>query len=186
MWDLPGPGLEAVSPALAGGFLTTAPPGKPFSGNFLKLSHRKETKKLIGQLPLHTVKHGEKGIDVDAESCAVCIENFKGKDVIRILPCKHIFHRICIDPWLLDHRTCPMCKLDVIKALGYWGELEDVQETPAPESPPGGVSTADLSLTLPDGDRSDAGSSALPTTSDSTPPCEASFKEDAGENTALL
>ena len=28
MWDLPGPGLEAMSPALAGGFLTTAPPGK--------------------------------------------------------------------------------------------------------------------------------------------------------------
>ena len=31
MWDLPGPGLEPVSPALAGGFLTTEPPGKPFS-----------------------------------------------------------------------------------------------------------------------------------------------------------
>ena len=28
MWDLPGPGLEPVTPALAGGFLTTAPPGK--------------------------------------------------------------------------------------------------------------------------------------------------------------
>ena len=28
MWDLPGPGLEPVSPALAGEFLTTAPPGK--------------------------------------------------------------------------------------------------------------------------------------------------------------
>ena len=26
---LPGPGLEPVSPALAGGFLTTLPPGKP-------------------------------------------------------------------------------------------------------------------------------------------------------------
>ena len=31
MWDLPGPGLKPVSPALAGGFLTTAPPGKPLS-----------------------------------------------------------------------------------------------------------------------------------------------------------
>ena len=30
MWDLPGPKLEPVSPALAGGFLTTAPPGKPY------------------------------------------------------------------------------------------------------------------------------------------------------------
>ena len=29
MWDLPGPGIEPVSPALAGGFSTTAPPGKP-------------------------------------------------------------------------------------------------------------------------------------------------------------
>ena len=28
-WDLPGPGLEPMSPAMAGGFLTTAPPGKP-------------------------------------------------------------------------------------------------------------------------------------------------------------
>ena len=28
MWDLPGTGIELVSPALAGGFLTTAPPGK--------------------------------------------------------------------------------------------------------------------------------------------------------------
>ena len=28
MWDLPGPGIEPMSPALAGGFLTTVPPGK--------------------------------------------------------------------------------------------------------------------------------------------------------------
>ena len=29
MWNLPRPGLEPVSPALAGRFSTTAPPGKP-------------------------------------------------------------------------------------------------------------------------------------------------------------
>ena len=29
MWDLLGAGLEPVSPALAGGFLTPAPPGSP-------------------------------------------------------------------------------------------------------------------------------------------------------------
>ena len=28
MWDVPGPGLEPVSLALAGGFVTTVPPGK--------------------------------------------------------------------------------------------------------------------------------------------------------------
>ena len=35
MWDLPGPGLKPVSPALAGGFLTTAPPGKPLCKCFI-------------------------------------------------------------------------------------------------------------------------------------------------------
>ena len=32
MWDLPRPGLEPVSPALAGRLSTTAPPGKPQIG----------------------------------------------------------------------------------------------------------------------------------------------------------
>ena len=39
-WDLPGPGLEPASPALAGRFSTTAPPGKPS----LPFLMRKETR----------------------------------------------------------------------------------------------------------------------------------------------
>ena len=35
MWDLPRPGLEPVSPALAGRPSTTAPPGKPPFFNML-------------------------------------------------------------------------------------------------------------------------------------------------------
>ena len=34
MWDLHRRALEPVSPALAGGFLTTAPPGKPYTQFF--------------------------------------------------------------------------------------------------------------------------------------------------------
>ena len=36
MWDLPGPGLDPVCPALPDGFLTTAPPGKSMKIYFLK------------------------------------------------------------------------------------------------------------------------------------------------------
>ena len=36
-WDLPRPGLETVSPALAGRFSTTAPPGKPCPRSFSHL-----------------------------------------------------------------------------------------------------------------------------------------------------
>ena len=35
MWDPPRPGLEPVSPALAGRFSTTAPPGKPCTTSWL-------------------------------------------------------------------------------------------------------------------------------------------------------
>ncbi|XP_035172298.1 E3 ubiquitin-protein ligase RNF149 isoform X2 [Anser cygnoides] len=147
--------------------------------------HRKETKKAISQLQLHTVKRGDKGLDVDVENCAVCIENYKLKDTVRILPCKHIFHRTCIDPWLLDHRTCPMCKLDVIKALGYWGDSEDALEVPIPESISGSVSVGSLSIALQEDDRNEVSELSASSTSESVLQCT-SLKEDAGETTALL
>ena len=34
MWDLPEPGIEPMSLALQGGFLTTGSPGKPWAGRF--------------------------------------------------------------------------------------------------------------------------------------------------------
>ena len=34
LWNLPRPEMEAMSPALAGGFLTTGPPGKSCTYNF--------------------------------------------------------------------------------------------------------------------------------------------------------
>lgn len=32
---------------------------------------------------------------------------------------RHEFHKNCIDPWLLDHRLCPMCKMDILKYYGF-------------------------------------------------------------------
>ena len=39
MWDLPGPGIKPVSPALAGRFLTIVPPGKSLEMCLLSLVH---------------------------------------------------------------------------------------------------------------------------------------------------
>ena len=33
----------------------------------------------------------------DGATCAVCIENYRVDEVVRILPCKHRFHKSCID-----------------------------------------------------------------------------------------
>ncbi|XP_071426687.1 E3 ubiquitin-protein ligase RNF130 isoform X1 [Pithys albifrons albifrons] len=75
-------------------------------------------KKAIGKLTTRTVKKGDKETDPDFDHCAVCIESYKQNDVVRILPCKHVFHKVCVDPWLSEHCTCPMCKLNILKALG--------------------------------------------------------------------
>ncbi|XP_002006634.3 protein goliath isoform X1 [Drosophila mojavensis] len=76
------------------------------------------TKKAIMKIPTKTGKMTDEK-DMDSDCCAICIESYKPADIIRILPCKHEFHKNCIDPWLIEHRTCPMCKLDVLKFYGY-------------------------------------------------------------------
>ncbi|XP_007952149.2 RING finger protein 215 [Orycteropus afer afer] len=49
-----------------------------------------------------------------AETCAVCLDQFCHKQWLRVLPCKHEFHRDCVDPWLLLQQTCPLCKFNVL------------------------------------------------------------------------
>ena len=51
-------------------------------------------------------------------SVSVCIENYRIGETVRILPCNHRFHKNCIDQWLLARRTCPMCKMDILKHYG--------------------------------------------------------------------
>ncbi|XP_067853393.1 E3 ubiquitin-protein ligase RNF128 isoform X3 [Heptranchias perlo] len=94
---------------------------------------KSEAKKAINQLDLRILKQGDQETGPEADSCAVCIEAYKPNDVVRILTCNHIFHKTCIDPWLLEHRTCPMCKCDILKALGIEIDIGKADETPAPE-----------------------------------------------------
>ncbi|GLT34724.1 hypothetical protein SLA2020_092240 [Shorea laevis] len=46
--------------------------------------------------------------------CAICLEEFSGDDECRVLPiCKHMYHMRCIDRWLMDELTCPICRTNV-------------------------------------------------------------------------
>uniref|UniRef100_A0A1J3JQ72 Receptor homology region, transmembrane domain-and RING domain-containing protein 4 n=1 Tax=Noccaea caerulescens TaxID=107243 RepID=A0A1J3JQ72_NOCCA len=46
-------------------------------------------------------------------SCAICIEDYRIGDKLRILPCHHKFHVGCVDLWLGQRRSfCPVCKRD--------------------------------------------------------------------------
>ncbi|KAL0311970.1 UNVERIFIED_CONTAM: E3 ubiquitin-protein ligase ATL42 [Sesamum radiatum] len=56
--------------------------------------------------------------------CAVCLSRFEDAEILRLLPrCRHAFHMNCIDKWLENHSSCPLCryKFDVgdLKNLTY-------------------------------------------------------------------
>ena len=53
-------------------------------------------------------------------SCAICQEDFKNKEDLKITPCEHIFHPKCISTWLekeCTRPTCPSCRHDCREKL---------------------------------------------------------------------
>ena len=59
----------------------------------------------------HTIGVGE---DYEGE-CCICLAPFEANDQVRILPCRHSYHKGCIDHWFEQSILCPICKhsLDV-------------------------------------------------------------------------
>lgn len=46
--------------------------------------------------------------------CTVCLAEYHAEDTLRILPfCGHAFHAPCIDIWLQQHSTCPVCRISL-------------------------------------------------------------------------
>lgn len=48
------------------------------------------------------------------QECGICLDEYSQGQEVTILPCKHVFHRTCIDDWFNSRRhslaTCPLCK----------------------------------------------------------------------------
>merc|ERR1719231_1660284 len=45
-----------------------------------------------------------------AYECAVCLAEVEGAELVRVLPCVHVFHASCIDKWFSRVAACPTCK----------------------------------------------------------------------------
>lgn len=44
------------------------------------------------------------------DMCTICQETLVGDAPVSRLPCRHHFHRACINPWFEEHNTCPICR----------------------------------------------------------------------------
>ncbi|PKK19853.1 ring finger protein 122 [Columba livia] len=55
------------------------------------------------------LKGDARRLNVHGQTCAVCLEDFKVKEELGVLPCQHAFHRKCLVKWLEVRCVCPMC-----------------------------------------------------------------------------
>ncbi|GAA5815988.1 hypothetical protein MFLAVUS_009507 [Mucor flavus] len=67
----------------------------------------------VAKLPTYVFRR-EKIVDVEHTECAICLEDYKEGEHLRTLPCKHEFHKACVDIWLTTRKKfCPICKFDI-------------------------------------------------------------------------
>jgi hypothetical protein len=51
--------------------------------------------------------------DAPDDSCAICFDSLKEKSPLRT-ECNHWFHEECLDIWLKNHDTCPICRSEIL------------------------------------------------------------------------
>ncbi|WWD22795.1 hypothetical protein CI109_107289 [Kwoniella shandongensis] len=75
-------------------------------------------RKKAAESTLETVPWGglgdREGMPKD-EYCSVCHDEYNDEDSIAVTPCKHMYHKDCLDTWLNTPNTssCPMCRRDL-------------------------------------------------------------------------
>ncbi|XP_078107556.1 RING finger protein 215 isoform X3 [Sander vitreus] len=87
----------------------------------LELFPKQDVLKRMSSLKTKTYRQPKPWCDpsqpAETDNCAVCLEPFNNNQCLRVLPCLHEYHRDCVDPWLLLHHTCPLCKRSILGSV---------------------------------------------------------------------
>jgi hypothetical protein len=146
----------------------------PAQGGSVTIGHTtitSPTTRLLTEARVRRLPEEPHNKDAEHHACAICIEEYREGEMLRVLPCSHRFHTDCIVPWLTERQaSCPLCKYDIARqditdddeesgrGLVRWGwswrrsdmtlvstEEEETAETPhgdEPPSSPNGAPTA--------------------------------------------
>ncbi|KAK7110225.1 hypothetical protein V1264_014139 [Littorina saxatilis] len=76
---------------------------------------RRQSSEERGYCQLSFSPHSKK---MKNDVCPVCLEEFQRSEKLAVCPCRHGFHTKCLQQWLDQHNTCPMCKARVCSHAG--------------------------------------------------------------------
>jgi hypothetical protein len=66
--------------------------------------------------PVHPETYLVRATEVrDELECTICLNRFRHMENVVKVKCGHLFHEECLQPWIEQHDTCPMCR-------GYIGD----------------------------------------------------------------
>lgn len=74
------------------------------------VSPRGLTPEQLEFVPQRVLCESDEHIIDESVVCSICLLNFTQGEVVRDLPCKHFFHKVCVDDWLAAETTCPLCR----------------------------------------------------------------------------
>ncbi|KAK9974165.1 hypothetical protein ABG768_022272 [Culter alburnus] len=90
-------------------------------------AHPPATEQIIDCLPQITV-HAE---NIEQEQCcAICCCEYVKDEIATLLPCRHMFHKLCVTLWLRKSGTCPVCRHVLTPEVTEPSSLSAEQETP--------------------------------------------------------
>ena len=77
-------------------------------------SNQRLNKYQVAKLPYYKYeKKPEKIQKENKVTCPICCYGYEMQDNIRYLICSHMFHKECIDTWLVRNNRCPICRINV-------------------------------------------------------------------------
>lgn len=65
----------------------------------------------VSEIKLGVIRYERKIENADeAVECVLCLYEMEEDAEMRDLRCKHLFHKRCLDRWLVQQLTCPLCR----------------------------------------------------------------------------
>ena len=77
------------------------------------IQFRPASKVVVGSLSRKVYDTEDKVLSSDSTRCVICLEEFKNRERLVILPCGHGFDERCIVYWFETSHVCPLCRFEL-------------------------------------------------------------------------